>query len=666
MSDPCPMPSFSLASWAREVLHTALLHLAPPGPIHPDGWSIDDYLGSTAGSALVLRLEALFDDARAGLETWHAGGAAQWEAGEAPEEATAAVAPAGAEDEAREPMDTPAPPADPLTAPGPTPAPADAPSAIEAGDTADTSVATARDGAPIVPEAAEGHELRDEAPDAPPQVAAPRWEGAPSPPALSGATVATPLRLPVHDAPAPRAERPASVPALRAAGPRPASGPITSLPAQSQRPTVGVVGPSSGSSALYTDRRPGQVPPAGSRQPPFAGPLSVIVDLPNGKVGTPYDSPVHARAASGEWLLVEEIDIPAGLGLSFDPTSRRLRGVPTRDGEHALTVHWRSPGPAGGMPRHPVSAVLVVNPDPRAMWKSLASDRTAPYFKPDEDHMLRDAPGGRRLVAASKRGRSHAHKGDFRDDDFELHVDSSTGWTLLAVADGAGSARVSRRGSQIAVATSVRTALRQLGGSPGENLLALVQQLSDPDARRRIGSVVYEILGHAAHDAVRDIEAEAQAHGYASRDFATTLLLAAWRPLPGAGHLFLSFWCGDGAIGLYQRGEGVHLLGDADSGEFAGQTRFLDRSIVGNPADLMRRLRVKVVPDFTALALMTDGVSDPKFETESNLAQAARWDVFWDELQPHLDAPEPDRALLDWLDFWSPGNHDDRTLALLW
>jgi hypothetical protein len=56
--------------------------------------------------------------------------------------------------------------------------------------------------------------------------------------------------------------------------------------------------------------------------------------------------------------------------------------------------------------------------------------------------------------------------GAFRDDDYALHADPNSGWHVLAVADGAGSAQYSRRGSQLAVQTSVPFVAQQLASSP--------------------------------------------------------------------------------------------------------------------------------------------------------------------------------------------------------
>ncbi len=109
--------------------------------------------------------------------------------------------------------------------------------------------------------------------------------------------------------------------------------------------------------------------------------------------------------------------------------------------------------------------------------------------------------------------------------------------------------------------------------------------------------------------------------------------------------------------------EPVKLLGSPDGGEYAGQTRFLDRAILAS-ADFSKRVSLGLFDQPQALLLMTDGVSDPYFDTEQQMRDPARWQRLWQDLQAPLAEPAPEAALLDWLNFWSPGNHDDRTLAL--
>jgi hypothetical protein len=122
---------------------------------------------------------------------------------------------------------------------------------------------------------------------------------------------------------------------------------------------------------------------------------------------------------------------------------------------------------------------------------------------------------------------------------------------------------------------------------------------------------------------------------------------------------------GDGAIAAYGPRGKIRLMGTPDGGEFAGQTRFLDGNVLKDQ-DFGNRVKIGKWQDISAVLLMTDGVSDPYFETDNGLADPARWDVLWDEIQPLLNDTAPDAKLLDWLHFFKPGHHDDRTIALLW
>ena len=60
------------------------------------------------------------------------------------------------------------------------------------------------------------------------------------------------------------------------------------------------------------------------------------------------------------------------------------------------------------------------------------------------------------VIAASVRWRSHANVGKPRDDAFHFAFDKNSGWNFVAVADGAGSAKYSRKGSELATQTVVK------------------------------------------------------------------------------------------------------------------------------------------------------------------------------------------------------------------
>ncbi|MEO8360070.1 MAG: PP2C family serine/threonine-protein phosphatase [Vicinamibacteria bacterium] len=315
---------------------------------------------------------------------------------------------------------------------------------------------------------------------------------------------------------------------------------------------------------------------------------------------------------------------------------------------------------------------LVINPDPRSLWKSFPSDQGGAYPKTDEEaHHVEGF--GRRLIGASKRGRSHAHVGSFRDDDFVVRADDRTGWHIVAVADGAGSAKCSRKGSSLAVGASVDFVSLELAGGAAESIeLAVSDWLLDglavPSAdTKRISDLLYRLLGGAAHEAVKAIQRECEAAKRPYRDYSTTLILAIHKRISGR-EFIAAYWVGDGGVGVFSKeNETVKVLGDGDCGEFAGQTRFLDASMIQGK-EIVDRLRFTAVETFTTLILMTDGVTDPKFETDKNLRDPVYWEKLWDELSLSFlgtDVSNPEAALLSWLNFDSPGNHDDRTIVVV-
>jgi hypothetical protein len=108
-----------------------------------------------------------------------------------------------------------------------------------------------------------------------------------------------------------------------------------------------------------------------------------------------------------------------------------------------------------------------------------------------------------------------------------------------------------------------------------------------------------------------------------------------------------------------------------DSGEFAGQTKFLtNRDLFLAESKPYSRVKVAVIERPAMLLAMTDGVSDPKFDSDESMRDSDCWRSLVDELalplRQLLDGPNSSRAeaLQQWLDFWAIGHHDDRTIAI--
>lgn len=392
--------------------------------------------------------------------------------------------------------------------------------------------------------------------------------------------------------------------------------------------------------------------------------LQATFIVTNAMSGKPYRAKIEGKNASGQPLDVVSAKAPQKTGLAFDPTTRELHGIPNQAGDHQIDLQWSY---SNGSKRTGY-CILTVNANPQDLWKNIEPDPNAPYFKNNVDSKFIKSDGFQ-MVAASKRGRSHAHVGSFRDDAFFLAHDPS-GWCVLIVADGAGSAKYSRQGAELAANTVGKYLLTSgLAGKTGTDMLDYIKSWeTDPDGGAKpLKDQLYYLFGKAITEAVKVIDVEAQKKQAAFKDYSTTLLVSICRWEPD-GIFLASFWLGDGAICAYDKDSGnTILMGSPDSGDFAGQTSFLDKSTVSEAATaIWDRIQFKRFDKLTTLILMTDGVSDPRFETDSGLANSAKWDALWEELTPVFYDSEPDKKLVDWLDFFATGHHDDRTIAILW
>ncbi len=346
----------------------------------------------------------------------------------------------------------------------------------------------------------------------------------------------------------------------------------------------------------------------------------------------------------------------------------------------------------------PHAKPLYLAADPKTLWQNLPFADDQGYPKADEETAGKPVPGtDKSVVAASCRGRSHAHAGKAREDHFAVRLGTESGWNFVAVADGAGSAKFSRKGSELACET-VLTVLADLLGQEAmrDSLAQLESSLAEwRQARDKAGGepavqgvMPFDAIFHnAVYSAYMAIHNEASTRGAAPRDYHTTLLVAAFRKFAG-GYFFVTYWVGDGGMalsgnqGAESGGEAATVvLGLPDGGEFAGQTRFLTMKEEIAVGAIQKRLRYVFMEDFTFLILATDGITDAYFPSESAVADGELWGKFWREIlprgdgenagcpelfDPSLDLDARAQALRRWLDFWSKGNHDDRTLLLVY
>ena len=405
---------------------------------------------------------------------------------------------------------------------------------------------------------------------------------------------------------------------------------------------------------------------------------SKALQIPNARVGKRYDFTFDVKALGLNGVAAFDLKAIGITGLEWDSVNKTLSGTPKEPGEHRLTLRFHVEGSDPDETMEERGIALVVNADPKSLWQNLPSNDTDSYWKPDSASATLTI-ADRKVVVASNRGRSHAHEGKFRDDDFKVASLNGTGWSIVAVADGAGGSKYSRKGSFIACNAAVQYFQEKL--SPDEfveleSVIVANGASNTEETGKALSALVMAHMGKAAHHAHTSIAAEAEKQLAAVKDYSTTLIFALIKKFD-FGYFISSFWVGDGGIAIYDREGGeVALLGIPDAGEFAGQTRFITMPDIFTSPNFYKRIFVRTVPRFTALVLMTDGITDPKFGTDAALSRIEKWNEFWADLggtnddrarvsfDPANDAIE--KELLYWMDFWSPGNHDDRTLALVY
>lgn len=405
--------------------------------------------------------------------------------------------------------------------------------------------------------------------------------------------------------------------------------------------------------------------------------LTQPVSIPNGTVNKKYLAKIDFNTLGWNDIISFEIKGLENTGLEFNENDE-LVGVPEISGDLKIKLLFRVEGEPEDSVLNEKIITLIVNPDPKSLWKNLESDKNDPFSKPDNEAVAAKFLD-KNIVIASKRGRSHANVGSFREDDFAFKNFTETGWSILAVSDGAGSAKLSRKGSNLACNSVIQYFEENL---KTENLKEFDQVLVDhhnkvsEETSKKISHFVYQNLSKAAHFAHQKIEEFAVKNETDLKNLHATLIFALVKKYD-FGYAVLTFGIGDCPIGLLNKDlTEIKLMNWLDVGDFGGGTRFITMPEIFQNDKFSTRFGFKLIDDFSYLMLMTDGIYDPKFVVEANLEKIEKWNNFLEDLKGKnedgikvdFDPENPEIAhqLSTWMDFWSPGNHDDRTLAIIY
>jgi serine/threonine protein phosphatase PrpC len=400
--------------------------------------------------------------------------------------------------------------------------------------------------------------------------------------------------------------------------------------------------------------------------------------FPNATVGKTYNFQFDLGLEALKGIQIFEVKLDRDVNVfEFDINSGTITANFNEPGHFTVMITFGLDGDDNDELKSTKEIKVLVNADPKTLWKNLDSNKEDPYWK--EDNISASAIfGTKNLIVGSKRGRSHAHEGIFRDDDYGFHFESETGWGIIAIADGAGSAKYSRKGSLLAcnaVVDYFKNITNEITDILTDAIIAELKESNEIN-QKAISSFCITHLGKAAFSALNSIREEAKIKEAEIKDYSTTLLFAFIKEFDE--QLFVSsFWVGDGGIGIYSKElNSISLLGVPDSGEFSGQTRFLTMSEIFSDNAYISRIKYKIVPKSAKLFLMSDGITDAKFQTDAALEKIEVWNEVMSDLEGKNEENhvvdfsgnllEAEKQLMQWMDFWSPGNHDDRTIAILY
>lgn len=377
----------------------------------------------------------------------------------------------------------------------------------------------------------------------------------------------------------------------------------------------------------------------------------VKVSVPNPKREVDYTFSLIDQIGEEKVIAIRTSD-DAG-DLVFDEVSKALSGRPQTSRDFWMEIE--------------TSQIIYrvdcfINENPRLLWNDIPSDQVV---KPDKDYQAMLWPN-LEMVAASHRGRSHAHRGTYRDDDF--FIDRVGPFTLSIVADGAGSAQFSSIGSKVfcrEAGAHFAELVRTKGDALLEVLNRMAQNPTETDRDPELMSLLYEILPATALYGRKTLMALASDNGMPLRNYHTTSLISLTVQVNPESYFCAVFQVGDGIITVLA-GQQMAKIGEADSGEFSGETVFVTSSGVFDDAnELLKRVHYHFSPSKPIVISMTDGITDSYFANNPKLDNLEIWQKLLSEVTDDEGRLKSAREICDWLNYYVEGSHDDRTISII-
>ncbi len=339
--------------------------------------------------------------------------------------------------------------------------------------------------------------------------------------------------------------------------------------------------------------------------------------------------------------------------LHYDEINKSLVGRPLRSRDFWMELE---------LSEKVVRLKCFVNENPRLLWKDIPSDQKV---KPDKDYMALLTPDVD-MVAVSHRGRSHANRGSYRDDDF--YIGRLDDFTLSIVADGAGSAPLSSTGSKV----FCRTAGLRFAELVQKKQATLMESLTDlqhhpEDALRDVKLVtdLYEILPAAAHYGCNVLAKIANDNNVPLKQYHTTALLSMTVRIEPDSYFCAAFQIGDG-ITVALADQHLELMGRADAGNYPGETVFVTSTgVFDDGKTLLKRIHCFFTRSKPIVFSMTDGITDSYFKQNPKLDDITIWRRLLAEVTNEQGDLKPAAEICDWLNYYIDQEHDDRTMSII-
>lgn len=373
--------------------------------------------------------------------------------------------------------------------------------------------------------------------------------------------------------------------------------------------------------------------------------------IPNPMCAIEYSYPLAEFIGEDTVASVRTSD--EGNDMSYDELEKVLKGTPLTSRDYWMEIELQT---------KIIRLTCFINENPRLLWKDIPSEQKV---KPDKDWMSLLSPTVD-IVAASHRGRMHANRGTYRDDDFYIgRVDT---FTLSIVADGAGSAQLSSTGSKV-FCREVGNRLFELVREKEDELMDIINNLQSQQGEMktdpRLSRCLYEILPVAALHGRKRLMQLADDNQVPLKFYHTTALLSITTPIADGSYFCAAFQIGDGITAALTDGQ-LTLLGKGDSGSFPGETVFVtSNGIFDDGAALLKRIHYLISEAKPTVISMTDGITDSYFKDTPALDNPEKWRQFVADISDESGHLRPAVDICDWLNYYIDQEHDDRTVSVV-